>query len=164
MCFTPWPPCCEPETSDLEVTSRHFLTMSSLSILILDCGLNHRCSSFKFLVLALNSLNIQNLHSWLNLLKSIIKGRPTLRGSNFYPYPVDPTAWGGTSLIISHDLLQRHLWPELEIRWNHNTKPAKTGGEAEDWRCVPTNFMLSDTKMSSIYCTKTICKGVQLCG
>ena len=48
--------------------------------------------------------------------------------------------------FISHDALQRHLWPENEICWHHHTKAAKMEGEAGDWRCFPTNFMLSDMR------------------
>ena len=38
--------------------------------------------------------------------------------------------------------------PKIEICWNHHyhSKPAKLRGEAGDWRCVPQNHMLADTR------------------
>ena len=84
----------------------------------------------------------------VEFIKKIIKPSkaPTLRGQNFNPHPVNPTALNGISLIVSQDALKGHLWPEIEACRNHYTKPAKTGGEAGDWRCFPTNFRLSDTR------------------
>ena len=82
-------------------------------------------------------------------------------GSKFNPYPLDPIyQWCWVAHLCSYDRMHSKgtFGPKVEECRNHHSKPAKMGGEAGEWRCVPKRKtccqILAD--MSSISCTKTI--------
>ena len=89
--------------------------------------------------------------------------------------------WGDPSLI--HTLWTQWCWvahlcsynrmhskgtfgPKVEICRNHHSEPAKMGGQAGDWRCVPkenhvVRHLQTCPVLSSLSCTKTTCNGAR---